>query len=61
MNSLKLLPPNSPNLTTTFGNTRVDVTQHPPMHHPLKMYYDSVVDEPQLTLLHPQLSYQGST
>ncbi len=30
------------------------VTQYPPMEHPLKMGYDSVVDE-------PQLSYQGST
>jgi hypothetical protein len=26
-----------------------DVTQHPPIHHPLEVSYDSIVDEPQLS------------
>ncbi len=25
-----------------------DVIQHPPMHHPLEVSYDSIVDEPEL-------------
>jgi hypothetical protein len=28
------------------SSKEIYVTQHPPMHHPLKTTYDSVVDDP---------------